>query len=117
MEGKKEFHNLDMWCWTPCKKTYYVIRVKNGFPTIYEGDVSGIINNFILEKKNNELNYITLIILGNLHTTYPQPPHITVMFEYEEQGEKKTTGKKHYTPLTGNSWERLKMNIHDTLSD
>ena len=80
-------------------KTYTVqrISVKN---SSYLGDISGIA--FWFYSQNTHLDNINIIIYGDMHTTYPNPPHLTVEINYPGF----TSGKLHMSLDASGNWYR-----------
>lgn len=78
-------------------KTYTVQRrsVKN---SSYSGDISGIA--FWFYTQNVDVDNINIIIEGDFHSTYPNPPHLTVEINYDGI----TTGKLHMSLDASGYW-------------
>ena len=78
-------------------KTYTVEKkkIKN---TIYPGDISGIA--FWFYSHNIEVDNINIIIYGDFHITYPNPPHLSVEITYPGYN----TGKLHMSIDANGYW-------------
>tara|TARA_Y100000389_G_C17466198_1_gene525810 strand:+ start:2394 stop:2774 length:381 start_codon:yes stop_codon:yes gene_type:complete len=78
-------------------KTYTVQR-RSAKNSSYSGDITGIALWFY--SQNVDVDNINIIIDGDFHSTYPNPPHLTVEINYDGL----TTGKLHMSLNENGYW-------------
>jgi len=90
-------YNISIPVITNVNKTYTVER-KRVNNTSYSGDISGIALWFY--SHNIEVDNINIIIYGDFHSTYPNPPHLSVEITYSGYN----TGKLHMSLDANGYW-------------
>mgnify|MGYP000038065521 CR=1 FL=1 len=76
----------------------YTVEKKKVNNNIYPGDISGIA--FWFYSNNIEADNINIIIYGNFHSTFPNPPHLSVEITYGGYN----TGKLHMSVDANGYW-------------
>ena len=91
-------YNISIPVMTSVNKRYTIDRrkVRN---TSYLGDISGIALWFY-QTQNIDIDNINIIVYGDFHTTYPNPPHLTVEITYPGF----TTGRLHMSQDANGYW-------------